>query len=878
MRPFVRLFWLQSVLLLAALQPEFCRGEFRTWTAVGGEFKTEAEFIELREGDTVRLRLRSGAEKDIPLDKFSPADQEYARTHARKPVAGKSNRVAKLSREADRCDTAEQALQLYRIFRNDPQTTNAEREATDDALKELQELAEKKMVRMGSKWATPEEFRARRNKANSLMKQGLELLRLKQEEAFAAKFAEAAKVEPECIRADFMMGVLYSMLSSNYTKSKQYFDACAKREPNNVAVLNNVALAAMRRGDVSTAMVNWRKAVKLGPNQCIMQNLGRLIDQESQRKITLSKPLREAAVDLYATLLSMEKFEPVDFKRGWMWMFIDEESMSLARDENKDKPVESPAPKAAEDGAVVVSGGTGFVVFPHYLLTNSHVVEDGSSFDIQTSEGSKDKLLRATLVARSKKPDLAILHCPELEAAPIPIDPAVMRRGTDIMTFGYPEMFVLGASLKATCGVISAVPSSAVEDMYLFDAVVNHGNSGGPICDNRGNVVAVTTLLIKTEVKYGGGIPGGAALDFVSKHVPGFHQLNTSRQTLEWPAIDQRVSPSTVLIWTRSKNPGTTAAVSSAGFYEDRDCMVCNGLGMLRCGAPDCNGGMVIDRTSRKMTSTKCSVCEGKALVRCPVCSGTGIDPACVRVVPPAASTTPPPRLPPRRPPSTPPDPLPGNSPGNDTGPIPSSPPSGIVPANTSVAQPPSEGSTDNWKSNAPDDRFFDTLRDAVAAGKIAQTQQLGRGEHPFREVCKEGGLLIGLSLRIGQHRGYTTISAIQPIFWTKKGRDNGSYHGLRTDLVRHIYAKPGYAVGGLRIRHGEGIGLLSVMFMRIKGDRLDPDDSYESSFYGGIGGEKRAPTLIGGTGAIIVGVFGKTPSDPQSTFMGLGLVQVAAE
>ena len=32
----------------------------------------------------------------------------------------------------------------------------------------------------------------------------------------------------------------------------------------------------MRRGDMNAAILNWRKAVKLGPNQGIVQNLGRL--------------------------------------------------------------------------------------------------------------------------------------------------------------------------------------------------------------------------------------------------------------------------------------------------------------------------------------------------------------------------------------------------------------------------------------------------------------------------------------------------------------------------------------------------------------------------------------------------------------------------
>ena len=265
------------------------------------------------------------------------------------------------------------------------------------------------------------------------------------------------------------------------------------------------------------------------------------------------------------------------------------------------------------------------------------------SFDIQTSEGSKDKLLKATLVARSEKPDLAILHCPELDAEPLAIDPTPLHRGTDIMTFGYPEMFVLGGSLKATRGVISAVPSSAVDDMYLYDAVINHGNSGGPVCDNHGNVVAVTTVMTNTEGKYGGGIPGVAALDFVSKHVPGYERIEPGRQTLDWPAVDQQAGPATVLVWVRSKTPGSSPALASAGYFEDRDCMVCNGVGILKCAATGCRGGMVIVQTGRSVSTQPCPVCKGKTLLACPVCLGRGLDPDLVRIEP----TQPPPSSPP---------------------------------------------------------------------------------------------------------------------------------------------------------------------------------------------------------------------------------------
>ena len=362
-------------------------------------------------------------------------------------------------------------------------------------------------------------------------------------------------------------------------RPSHYYDACLKRDPENVAVLNNLALTLVRKGDTQNAVMHWRKAVELLPDQRLVQNLGRFLDLAGQKKIAASKTTIETVSNTYGTLIASGKFERADLKTGWLYLLIDEDSMSIADDDSEKKKVsQDNRPPAAEDGSVVVGGGTGWVVHPHYILTNNHVVDGGSSFDIQLSEGDKDQTMKATLVAVQKSPDLALLKCDELDAPPLTIDPTLLRRGTDIMTLGYPEMFKLGASLKATRGVISAVPASAIDDMYLYDAVVNPGNSGGPVFDNHGNVVAVTTVLYMTAGRYGGGIPSSVALDFVKKHIPGFNTPQPSKEVLDWPQIDQNVSPSTVLIWTRSKTPRSGRSAPDEDEIEDKICMVCDGV------------------------------------------------------------------------------------------------------------------------------------------------------------------------------------------------------------------------------------------------------------------------------------------------------------
>jgi len=47
------------------------------------------------------------------------------------------------------------------------------------------------------------------------------------------------------------------------------------------------------------------------------------------------------------------------------------------------------------------------------------------------------------------------------------------------------------------------------------------------------------------------------------------------------------------------------------------------------------------------------------------------------------------------------------------------------------------------------------------------------------------------------------------------------------------------------------------VTFMRVKGDRLDPTDRYDSEYVGSD--EKKPLTRLGGDGTPVVGIVGKT-------------------
>jgi hypothetical protein len=171
---------------------------------------------------------------------------------------------------------------------------------------------------------------------------------------------------------------------------------------------------------------------------------------------------------------------------------------------------------------------------------------------------------------------------------------------------------------------------------------------------------------------------------------------------------------------------------------------------------------------------------------------------------------------------------------------------------------------------------LLERVRAAVRARLTSRSQQMGTGKDAYEEVPEAGGLLVGFELTYGRFGDSRTIMTVCPLFCTPSGRVVGTTHGVPTPEVVRVEARSGYAVGAVTIKAGLGVDGMSVTFMEIQESGLDPQRAYESAWLGGRGGG--APTKLGGSGAPVVGIFGKTAERPQSTFNGLGLVTASEE
>jgi S1-C subfamily serine protease len=152
--------------------------------------------------------------------------------------------------------------------------------------------------------------------------------------------------------------------------------------------------------------------------------------------------------------------------------------------------------------------GSGWVAAPGLVVTNAHVVAGEDDTTVTTVDGAS---LEATPVRYDPADDLALLRIdaqiPTLEIAPDP------QRGTAGAVLGYPEngpYAVAPARIGDTTTVTSedAYGNGPIQRSIAFlRGSVRSGNSGGPLVDSRGRVMATVFAATTTGPRGGFAVP-----------------------------------------------------------------------------------------------------------------------------------------------------------------------------------------------------------------------------------------------------------------------------------------------------------------------------------------------------------------------------------
>jgi len=158
------------------------------------------------------------------------------------------------------------------------------------------------------------------------------------------------------------------------------------------------------------------------------------------------------------------------------------------------------------------SSGSGFIIDSQgRILTNNHVVRDADQITVTLND---KRQFKAKVLGADPETDVAVIKIDADNLPSLPLgDSDNLRVGDWAIAIGNPLGELKGS---VTVGIISAEGRSnlnifggtpAFQDFIQTDASINFGNSGGPLCNIRGEVIGINTAINPSGQGIGFAIP-----------------------------------------------------------------------------------------------------------------------------------------------------------------------------------------------------------------------------------------------------------------------------------------------------------------------------------------------------------------------------------
>ncbi len=170
--------------------------------------------------------------------------------------------------------------------------------------------------------------------------------------------------------------------------------------------------------------------------------------------------------------------------------------------------------------------GSGFIVSPDgYILTNNHVIEGATKISVTLLDG---RVFTARVIGSDPLTDVGVIKIDAHDLTPAALGSSARTQiGEWVLAIGNP----LGGDLtfSVTQGIVSAkgrgLPSLStsdrqIQDFIQTDAVINRGNSGGPLVNVRGEVIGINSAIASSTgyyTGYGFAVPIDLARDVMNQ-------------------------------------------------------------------------------------------------------------------------------------------------------------------------------------------------------------------------------------------------------------------------------------------------------------------------------------------------------------------------
>lgn len=219
----------------------------------------------------------------------------------------------------------------------------------------------------------------------------------------------------------------------------------------------------------------------------------------------------------------------------------------------QEKPKQNSSPVQKEGNPP--SSGSGIIITENgYITTNYHVVNNAEHIEIDVFNNGIKKTYLADIISSDKINNLALLKIRDVSfksgKIPFGVRPFGVKVGEDAFALGYPKISQQGEEVKVTNGIISSKTGFQNDPTtYQISVPIQPGNSGGPLFDENGNLIAITNAGIPDGENVGYAIKISYLLNFIESQ-PSVPSLSnqSSLYGKSLPTMIEKLSPFTVIV------------------------------------------------------------------------------------------------------------------------------------------------------------------------------------------------------------------------------------------------------------------------------------------------------------------------------------------
>lgn len=195
-----------------------------------------------------------------------------------------------------------------------------------------------------------------------------------------------------------------------------------------------------------------------------------------------------------------------------------------------------------------IGNGSGIIISKSgHIITNHHVIDDADDIEVEFILDDEVQKFNAEIVQVDKTNDLAIIkiHDMNFDVMDSPTYNFKTRSsdvGTKVYAYGYPmALSIMGKEIKVTDGIISSKTGfDGNITTYQITAPIQGGNSGGPLFDDKGNLIAINSSGIRKDIadNVGYSIKTNYVLNLIDI-LPKSIELPSSQKLASLPLTEQ---------------------------------------------------------------------------------------------------------------------------------------------------------------------------------------------------------------------------------------------------------------------------------------------------------------------------------------------------